>query len=193
MKALLSRPAEQKALPRRSRPFSILAVYENAEVRQGALDLYFRLAEESAGKIPFTSAWRSFSELAHDGASGEITRTAMEADVVLIACAGEGEEVPEALTRWMDSWGACRSDEKALVVLVGPDCRPPEPDSAAHHYFARVARKAGMTYFPGHFCFPEKDASFSMEAILARADAHTPTMEGILCTHIPGDHWGINE
>jgi hypothetical protein len=135
-KLVTSLPAAEYAL-------NISIVYDGAETRKWAGDVYRRV-EAAIGIDSTRATWWNVSDLAEPGVLAGAVSTAIRADMILIAVQGS-EGLPLPFYFWINSWMPHRvSAAGALVALLGSPF-PRNAESGRLQKFLRtVSRRARM-------------------------------------------------
>ena len=173
---------------------NVTMVYQDRTAREWATEMWGRVTQ-LVGKENISAASWSISDLARPGILVEAVRSAVRADVIVVAVS-DAKELPPDLCAWIDVWLPRRvRGTGALVALIG---LPEEPDHQAfstQDYLRAVADNGGLDFFPQERVQPVASAGFfDMKKIAEEADAMTPVLAGI----VGGEenmcrHWGINE
>jgi hypothetical protein len=168
--------AEQKTSRRSS---AVVVLFHGPEERETAVSFCDRLIARFWTSCQFDIQWWGFHSLPNQEAARQAHQAAVEADLVVFAPAVHHDipaETREWIERWMDA--RCSEREGSLAVLL-----PPEPQhriEAAHRYFRKVARRAGMdflTELPESVDQPIPD---SIESYTQRAQCVTGVLDEIL-------------
>ncbi len=79
-----------------------------------------------------------------------------------------------------------------MVALLGPADKTDKSDSQRYQFMQRTALDAGFDFF-APLAGREDSNDATIESIQRRAQKLTPTLNGIIQSHVPYQHWGINE
>ena len=173
--------------------FNVLIAYEDFETGKHAKRTYDFLQENLRYECTLTNQMWKFDVLSIPKLREIAVKDAAMADIIIIS--SHGEEFPEHVRKWIESFLMESSHALALVAL----CEKAEGSSAspgARGYLADVARRGGMEFFaqpdewPGRSRF---DRSLSMQAGSMINQRTLSSLAGAVQRDIPMPRWGINE
>jgi hypothetical protein len=112
---------KSSALPAKKQPLTVAIIYEGKAGLIRANELWFRLAVEFQGQVlREASAW-NFALLRDARLRDQATLQASRANIVIISPA-DGNELPEHVGDWLDSWLPCDARNAASASFT-PSCR----------------------------------------------------------------------
>jgi hypothetical protein len=175
-----------------SAPFKVLVVYEEFVSHQKAMEVCTLLARQLT-TLDFQCVSWSFEQLSRPGIAEEAARAAADADVIVIAT-NNSRDLPMSAKAWNERWLAKdRTRQATLIGIVGtPDGREAEA-SPVGGYLAALAADGGVQFYSCTFALPPDTLTGTLDELVARAQAMSPTMQGILHRSIPAPRWGLNE
>ncbi len=160
--------------------WSVVVVYESAEMRELAVAFCDRLVKRNWAKVIFNVDWWSFESLTEPDSARTAAGKTAEADLVLFA-ARPHRELPFHVRSWAETWIPQRSErEGSLVGLPTPDVGDPVEAAATRAYLRSLAHRAGMDYlteFPEELMHPIPE---SLEVYAERANQVTDVLDEIL-------------
>ncbi len=160
--------------------WSVLALYENTDARDLAVQFCDGLVHRFWPECGFDLSWCDWSGLEHAASAREAAAKAQEADLIIVALSPQAV-IPVEVSSWLEL--ALRNRGEREGVLVGlPD---PEPGydaeaAATQLYLRKLAHQAGMDYLtavPEHLPFRVPD---STDAYTQRATQMTSVLDKIL-------------
>lgn len=126
--------------------WSVVAVYENAQVRKMAVEFGDQLVQRFWEECRFDIGWWSFAQLRSSRAAREAAAKAAEANLILMVTR-PGTKLPDHVWAWIESWLPSRSErEGALVSLQRPAIAGGAESSGTVLYLRDVAHRAGMDF-----------------------------------------------
>ncbi len=139
---LLPSASGRKVVP----PFRVVIVYEDFTAAQQAKAAYDFLTANLTHEWQVTRQTWKFELLRLPELCALAAEDAALADVIIVACRGEGE-LPAPVRAWVEKWLGYRADNVALIALL--DCPPEQAKGpeATQDYLERVARQADLEFF----------------------------------------------
>ena len=160
--------------------WSVLALYENAEARQFAVQFCDCLVQRFWGDYGFDLSWCDWAALEHPGSANAAARKVGEADLIIIA-PSPGATIPWELRNWLESVLHDRGErEGVLVGLPAPGAEFSAEAAATQLYLRKLAHNVGMDFLTA---VPESmptRATESSEAYNQRATQVTSVLDSIL-------------
>lgn len=138
----------------RGHSLQISMIYDDAETRQWARDVYERL-EKVAGTNGVRATWWKMSDLSAPGVLAGAVSTAMRANVIVVSTlASEGLSLPFYV--WAETWLPHRlPGPGALVALLGASEQPVFGAGRVKEYLRAVACEGRMDFVVEERCpFP---------------------------------------
>lgn len=121
--------------------WSVLALYENAQARQLAVQFCDGLVQRFWTEFGFELNWCAWSEL-----SSEVGQRAREAGLIIVALGGRGN-IPLHIKDWLELTLQNRAErEGVLVGLPGLELGCDPEAAATQMYLRKLAHHAGMDY-----------------------------------------------
>ena len=153
MRHTLTRPPSTLVEADSGPPFNVLIAYEDFETGKHAKRTYDYLVENLGKECQLTNQMWKFDALSIPKLREIAVRDATMADIIIIS--SHGDQLPECVTSWIESWLLEGAEALALVALFDrPASLSPVGDLKA--YFSGVAKRGGMEFFaqpdewPGH-------------------------------------------
>ena len=103
--------------------WSVLALYDNAEAQQLAVQFCDRLVQRFWGDCGFDLSWCDWAALEHPGSANEASRKIHEADLIIVA-PSPGKMMPLQVRHWLESLLRERG-ERERAVRPARGCREP--------------------------------------------------------------------
>ena len=172
---------------------NIAVVYQDTQTHEWAMQKC-RKATQLVGQEYVHSTWWQLDFLSHPRMMLDAVKDAVSADILIVSVY-EAEEVPPALSDWVEALLSRRPPiEGALVALLGvPEQRGSE-SPAIGEYLRAVAIKGQMEFLPQEFKVPAESPALFREQLAKRAETMTHVLGDIL-SRGSGTHyrWGLNE
>jgi len=142
--AMLNPPVNH--FDRESNPvFNVVIAYEDFRTGTHAKSTYDYLVENLGGQCEFHNQMWKFDVLNIRKLRHLATTDAAAADIVLISC--HGNELPEHVKTWIESWLAADAKPMALVALFDRPRDEAHKTRIVRDYLAKVAHRGGMEFF----------------------------------------------
>jgi hypothetical protein len=149
----LEMPADTSIEPEAG--LTVVVVYQDSLTRHWATELWDRVGELIGRWDICRKSW-GISDLAHPTVFPYAVQVAAEADVLVISLR-DAQELPAALSLWIEAWLARRVGRAgALVALLGVPAQPNAQSGQAHRFLETVARRAGLDFLPRERKLPEE-------------------------------------
>ena len=166
--------------------WSVLALYENAEARQLAVQFCDGLVQRFWIESGFDLSWCDWSAVEHPGSSKEAAKKAREADLIIVAL-GPAGVIALQVQRWLEAAVQERGErEGVLVGLPNSEAAYDGEAVMTQMYLRKLAHQAGMDYLtavPEHL--PTRVPE-STDAYNQRATQVTTVLDKILnYTNLP--------
>ena len=160
--------------------WSVLAVYEDAESRQLAVQFCDCLVQRFWAECALDLSWCDWKGLAHPVAAREAGKKACDAELVIVALSPLGT-IPGHVKVWLELAFQSRGEREGVLVGL-PEAPPGYSAEAAttHMYLRKLAHQAGMDYLTA---VPENlptRVPESAEACNQRATQVTSVLDSIL-------------
>ncbi len=123
---------------------NFVIVFEDVATGRRAKYIYDSLASQLGKMFAFEQQTWKFSVLNEQRLRELAARDAAAADIIILACHGDGD-LPAEVKSWIDLWAGRNGGPKALVVLF--DGQPGQAQAAIRAYLEAVARQADMDFF----------------------------------------------
>ena len=177
--------------------FNVVIVYEDFETGKHAKRTYDFLVENLGRECQFSNQMWKFDVLSISKLREMAVKDAVQADVIIISSHG-GDELPEPVKAWIESWLAERGTAMALVALFEcsqddwPRTRP------IRAYLEGIAGRGGMEFFSQSDGWPDHRRESGVRPLPFRRDpnvsgATLSTLAELLQQDLTFPHWGINE
>ena len=172
---------------------NVLIAYEDFETGKHAKETYDFLHEHLRCECTLTNQMWKFDVLNIPKLREIAVRDASAADIIIIS--SHGEELPDHVRKWIESWLMQGSHALALVALFERTDESMVAPFSARSYLSDVARRGGMEFFaqpdewPGH---NRLEGSISLPTAVMNEHALS-TLAGAVHRESPTPRWGINE
>jgi hypothetical protein len=196
MQCLLSSPNRLGASDLDASPtFNVVIAYEDFDTGKHAKRTYDFLVENLGRECQFTNQMWKFDVLSIPKLREMAAKDAVQADIIIVSSHG-GDELPEPVKAWIESWLAEKGNVNALVALF--DC--PDEDSLKTRrirtYLADVAERGGMEFFAQPDDWPGRRTGTG--PLQSRHDSDldpktSSTLTSVLQQDTGFPRWGINE
>jgi hypothetical protein len=185
---LPSDPSETESNP----TFNVLIAYEDFETGKHAKQTYDFLVENLGCECHLTNQMWKFDVLSIPKLREIAIRDATAADIIIIS--SHGNELPEHVTRWIESWLMEGTSALALVVLFDKGEGSAGVHAAMKGYLAGVAKRGHMEFFAQPDDFPSnRRDDLVTTALYATGGRKVSTIIGAMHRDIPTPRWGLNE
>jgi len=170
-------------------PFNVLIVYEDFEAGKHAKHTYDYLVENLGKQCQLTNQMWKFDALSIPKLREIAVRDATMADIIIIS--SHGDQLPDCVTSWFESWLMEGAEALALVALFDP---PASLSGAAEMkaYFSSVAKRGGMEFFAQPDEWPENDLEEPSFLLGLSQPGTFSTLAGV-APRESTPRWGINE
>jgi hypothetical protein len=121
--------------------FNVVIAYEDFETGKHAKRTYDFLVENLGSDCHFTNQMWKFDVLSIPKLREIACADAANADIVVISC--HGDDLPQHVKDWIESWLAAAGQPLALVALFGEACRT----NPARKYLKQAARRRHLEFF----------------------------------------------
>ena len=172
--------------------FNVVIAYEDFETGNQAKRTYDCLTRNLGREYRLTNQMWKFDILSIPKLREIAGNDAAGADIVIVSC--RGDELPEHVKAWMESWLPQGENVLALVGLFAS--RDPARRRNARVFLADLARRGKMQFFtnaedPDAPLGPEE--SSALGSLPARRDRTFTTLAGVMQRDLGIPRWGINE
>jgi hypothetical protein len=159
--------------------WSVLAVYENGDARQLAVQFCDSLVQRFWSEFGFDLGWCDWSELEQPVSARDSGKRAQEADLIVVA--PSRGTIPSSVKSWLELALKQRGDrEGVLVGLAGPEGEICASAGGPQAYLRKLAHDAGMDFLTTvPECLPAKVPE-SADAYTQRATQVTSLLDSIL-------------
>ncbi len=175
--------------------FAVVIAYEDFETGKHAKRTYDFLVENLGRDCQFVNQMWKFDVLSIPKLREIAVEDAAKADIVIIS--SHGDELPEQVECWIESWLEQSLNPLALVALFDRAVEDTRRSKAVRAYLAGVAQRGQMEFFAQSQDWPEKAALPAQIAASASAGLngrnYSSTLAGVVQREFPVPHWGINE
>jgi hypothetical protein len=174
-------------------PFNVLIAYEDFETGKHAKRTYDYLTENLGRECELTNQMWKFDALSIPKLREIAVHDATMADIIIIS--SHGDNFPECVSKWIESWLMEGVEAIALVALFDR----PESQHGAFNlktYLAGIAKRSGMEFFAQPDDWPGNDSfrsAFPAQLGSAATDRTLTTLAGVGHHDSPTSRWGINE
>jgi hypothetical protein len=166
--------------------WSILALYEDPDARQLAVQFCDGLMQRFWAESGFDLSWCDWKGLEHPVSAEEAAKKAREADLIIVALSGQGM-IAQHVKGWLELAVQDRGEREGVLVGL-PDAAPSYDAEAAvtQMYLRKLAHQAGMDYLTAVPQSLPTRVPESTEAYNQRATQVTSVLEKILSyTSVP--------
>jgi hypothetical protein len=170
--------------------FNVVIAYEDFESGKHAKRTYDYLAEHLGQDCQFSNQMWKFDVLTIPKLRQLACADAAAADIVVVSC--QGDELPDHVKLWVESWLAKAGKPWALVALFDRFRDEPQKTQAVRSYLAAAAQRGGMEYFaqPDRRSVGERrgerlDISLNQKAL--------STLAGVVKNEAAPSRWGYSE
>jgi len=175
--------------------FNVVIAYEDFETGKHAKETYDYLAEHLGRDCEFTNQMWKFDVLNIPKLRQLAAADASAADIVVIS--GHGDDLPEHVKLWIESWLQQEPKPLALVALFDRPAEEVARTQTARNYLAQTAERAGMEFFaqpdewPGRAMMPQPEVHVEVGA---EFDQRTlSTLAGVVKRDAMPVRWGLGE
>lgn len=174
--------------------FNILIAYHDLEAGKHAKMTYDYLQENLGRECTLTNQMWKFEVLSIPKLREIAIKDATQADIIIIS--GHGDELPEPVIKWTESWLMEETSALALVALFDRVEESSSSPLTTRSYLAEVAKRGGMEFFAQPDEWPGR--SRATQTLGLRSDAAVTaktfsTLAGAVHRDVAMPHWGINE
>jgi len=171
--------------------FNVVIAYEDFETGKQAKRTYDFLVENLGRDCQFTNQMWKFDVLTIPKLREIACADAADADIVFISC--HGDDLPQHVKDWVESWLVVAAQPLALVALF--DCPQEEARRTrkARRYLRDAARRGNMEFFVRP---QERLGRYDHRNIIeleAGKDLNRRTLStiaGAVCQDVSGPRWG---
>jgi len=174
--------------------FSVLIAYEDFDTGKLAKRTYDFLVENLGRDCNFVNQMWKFDVLSIPNLRQIAVDDATGADIIIISC--HGDELPEHVKLWIESWLERALNPLALVALFDRSPDSKRESSAVRSYLSGVARRGRMEFFAQ----PEKKSrAGAVEHQVSSSEGAgltqraLSTLAGVVQQDVVVPRWGINE
>ena len=121
--------------------FNVVIVYEDFETGKHAKRTFDFLVENLGSDCRFTNQMWKFDVLSIPKLREIACADAAKADIVVVSC--RGDDLPQHVKEWVESWLAAAGQPLALVALFGEARRT----QTARKYLKEAARRRNLEFF----------------------------------------------
>lgn len=174
--------------------FSVLIAYEDFDTGKLAKRTYDFLVENLGRDCEFVNQMWKFDVLSIPNLREIAVEDAARADIIILSC--RGDELPEHVKLWIESWLEQALNPLALVALFDTS-RGDEPSRSVRDYLADIARRGKFEFFAQpdstrNTAFENRVASFPSEGD-GLNHRTLSTLAGVVQSDVALPRWGINE
>lgn len=163
--------------------FNILIAYQDLETGKHAKMTYDYLQENLGRECTLTNQMWKFDVMNIPKLREIAIKDATQADIIIIS--SHGEEFPEPVTKWIESWLMQGTSALALVALFDKVEESNNSPLATRSYLAEVAKRGGMEFFAQPDQWPGRSRAVTAKTL--------STLAGAVHRDVAIPHWGINE
>ncbi len=175
--------------------FNVLIAYEDFETGKDAKQTYDFLVENLGRECHLTNQMWKFDVLSIPKLREIAVRDATMADIIIIS--SHGRDLPEHVTKWIESWLMHGTTALALVALFDKSGSATTPTPELRHYLAEVAKRGHMELFAQPDDWPRQGSQTSSTVASQRlfgTTSHTlSSIAGVVQREICSPRWGLNE
>lgn len=175
-------------------PLNVLIAYQDLETGKHAKKTYDYLQANLGRECALTNQMWKFDVLSLPKLREIAIKDATLADIIIIS--SHGDELPESVTKWIESWLMQGTEALALVALFEKSEESVGSPLATRAYLAEVARRGGMEFFAQPDEWPGRTRvrePLTLPSGLPVNEKTLSTLAGAIHREIAVPHWGINE
>jgi hypothetical protein len=149
--------------------FRVVTVYEDFRTARQAKQAYEFLAANLTHEWQVTSQMWKFDLLRIPELRELAAEDALQADLIIVSCNGDGE-LPAEVRAWIEMSLGSRTDAVALVALL--DCPPGQAEraQATQAYLERIAQRAHLEFFIWPQGLPRQTSLVSERVLPTKAE-----------------------
>jgi hypothetical protein len=183
-------PPEVEANP----VFNVLIAYEDFETGKHAKRTYDFLVENLGSDCHLTNQMWKFDVLSIPKLREIAVRDATQADIIIIS--NHGLELPDYVTKWMESWLMEGTNALALVALFEKPETVASSFPPAREYLAEVAKRGHMEFFAQPIEWPANqlpNGALRLHTGSGITGRTLSTLAGAVHRDVAAPRWGLNE
>lgn len=173
--------------------FNVLIAYEDFETGKLAKRTYDFLVENLGRDCNLTNQMWKFDVLSIPKLREIAVRDATQADIIIMS--SRGINLPEHVTKWIESWLLEGTNSLALVALFETTDSGASASVGVRQYLANVARRGHMEFFAQPDQWP--GSNHKMDGLRSAAsgfsDRTLSTLAGAVHRDVVTPRWGLNE
>lgn len=185
-----STPSEAGANP----AFNVLIAYQDLETGKHAKRTYDYLQENLGRECTLTNQMWKFDVLGIPKLREIAVQDAVTADIIIVS--SHGEDLPEPVTKWIESWLTHGTDALALVALFADAEESIGGALRTRAYLSDVARRAGLEFFAQPDEWPGRvraDEGFPRQSGPGVNQRTLSTLAGAVHRDSAMPRWGLND
>jgi hypothetical protein len=185
-----SNPTEPGSNP----SFNVLIAYQDLETGKHAKRTYDYLQANLGRECVLSNQMWKFDVLGIPKLREIAVKDALTADIIIIS--SYGDDLPEPVTKWIESWLMHGTDALALVALFAGAEESAGGTLRTRAYLGEVARRAGLEFFAQPDEWPGRrraDEAFAQRSGLGVNQRTLSTLAGAVHRGSAVPRWGMNE
>jgi hypothetical protein len=173
--------------------FNVLIAYEDFETGKHAKQTYDFLVENLGHECHMTNQMWKFDVLSIPKLREIAVRDATMADIIILS--SHGQELPDCVVKWIESWLMRGTTSLALVALFEKSEASGQVSPALRDYLVDVAKRGHMEFFaqPAADLSNRSDESLQLPLRDISSDRTLSTIAGVVHRDISIPRWGLNE
>jgi hypothetical protein len=194
MQHTLTLPPLDSPEPESAPAFNVLIAYDDFETGKHAKKTYDFLVENLGRECNLTNQMWKFDVLSIPKLREIAVRDAVMADIIIIS--SHGDELPEHVTKWIESWLMEGTNALALVALFEKAEDPLAGSRATRAYLAGVAKRGRLEFFAQPDEWPGSrrgNESLPVDHGSVLNERTFSTLAGVVHREATVPRWGINE
>ncbi|HLH55832.1 MAG TPA: hypothetical protein VKY92_19680 [Verrucomicrobiae bacterium] len=194
MQHTLSFPPSESPEAESNPTFNVLIAYEDFESGKHAKQTYDFLVENLGRDCHLTNQMWKFDVLGIPKLREIAVRDATSADIIIVSC--QGNELPDYVAKWVESWLMEGTNALALVALFEQHEPSATVNPAVKDYLADVAKRGKMEFFaqpgdlPGH---NRCGTALHVPLRSSIVDRSASDISGVFNRDASTPRWGLNE
>jgi hypothetical protein len=175
--------------------FNVVIAYDDFESGKHGRTTYDFLRENLGDDCTFANQMWKFDVLNIPKLREAAVRDALQADLIIIACHGQGD-LPEGVKSWLEAWSKQQHNAIALVALFACPAEEAAFTLGTRTYLSEMARRGGVEFFAQPDEWPGHSGSEKSFPFTRQINVGAPAFSALAETgrrDLSFPRWGINE